>query len=335
MNQPLLSVIVPCYNAEKTLDKCISSIVGQTYTNLEILLVNDGSTDKTGDICDIWGKQDMRIKVIHKQNEGSSYARKTGVEAAEADFVTFVDSDDWIDTEMYANMMTALLSTNSDIAQCGVCNVYSDGRIEHRHKSDKDGLYEVVGRVEGVTLILEDAKWQSYMPNKIFKKHLFHNIVFPKGRAMDEDITIAHSLFHNASQSVYFQDEYYYYLRNDTTSWSLQREMKSCYDRCYARYERYQFVLQHPEYHHMLAYVKSIMLSVGFSVLRDVVKYPQYFPSGWFYILSNMIKSITCTKDELLPVFISRRKRIEIFIFRIHPWLYRYVIYILNIFGRC
>ena len=334
MSQLLLSVIVPCYNAENTLDKCISSILGQTYSNLDVLIVNDGSTDKSGDICVAWEKKDARIKVIHKQNEGLPYARKTGVEAATAEFVTFVDSDDWIDTDMYTNMMTALISTNSDIAQCGVCDVYPYGRIVHRRKTDKDGLYEVVGRAEGVTLILEDAKWQSYMPNKIFKKHLFHNIVFPKGRFMDEDVTIAHTLFHNASQSVYLQDEYYFYLRNMDASWSLQREMKLCYDRCNARYERYLFVEQHPEYHHMLSYAKNIVFTVSFATLRDVIIYPKLFPENWFEVLASRLKSIPYSKKELLPMFISRFKKIEMSTFFFSPKLYRVAVRILGVFSK-
>ena len=105
MSSPLLSVIVPCYNVEKYLDKCIASIGAQTYANLEIILIDDGSADRTGELCDVWQARDPRIKVIHKQNEGSSYARKTGVENATAEYFAFVDSDDWIDPYMYSDMI--------------------------------------------------------------------------------------------------------------------------------------------------------------------------------------------------------------------------------------
>ena len=104
-NQPLLTVIVPCYNVEKYVDKSVASVVGQTYNNLEILLINDGSTDQTRERCDEWQKKDQRIRVINKQNEGLSYVRKTGIENATAEYVTFVDVDDWISLDMYADMM--------------------------------------------------------------------------------------------------------------------------------------------------------------------------------------------------------------------------------------
>ena len=111
MDQPFLSVIVPCYNVETYINRCVSSIVSQTYINLKILLINDGSTDGTGTICDVWQEKDQRIRVIHKQNEGSSYARKTGIEQTTTEYVTFVDADDWIDKNMYASMMSALLTS--------------------------------------------------------------------------------------------------------------------------------------------------------------------------------------------------------------------------------
>ena len=149
-NQPLLTVIVPCYNVEKYMDKCISSIVNQTYANLEIILIDDGSADSTGMICDAWQGKDQRIRVIHKQNEGLSYARKTGVENMTAEYVAFVDSDDWIDADMFTDMMTAMISTNSDIAQCDYCKVFEDGRIEDHSDENTSDTYEVAGRKEGV-----------------------------------------------------------------------------------------------------------------------------------------------------------------------------------------
>ena len=195
MNYPLLSVVVPCYNVEKYLDKCIVSIVEQTYPNLEILLIDDGSPDNSGAICDTWQERDSRIRVIHKQNEGSSYARKTGVEIATAEYITFVDSDDWIDRNMYSDMMTALLSTNSDIVQCDFCIVHEDGRIEHRVQ-ERNTTVETMGRVEGVIMILEDHDWRTSMFTKIFKKKLFEHVEFPKGRAYGEDMIETHRTFY-------------------------------------------------------------------------------------------------------------------------------------------
>ena len=292
-HQPLLSVIVPCYNVEKYIDKCISSIVNQTYPNLEILLINDGSTDSTGILCDEWQKRDSRIRVIHKQNEGLSYARKTGVENAAAEFVTFVDSDDWIDPDMYSDMMSAMISTDSDIAQCDFYEVYEDDTspfpLQRRGEEP-----EVVEREEGVLLILDDKKWRSYMWNKIFKKRLFDHIVFPKGRVY-EDIPIMFSLFHHASRSVYLSAKYYcYYRRNDsiTKIKDIQFLMKSHADLGRAYHERYLFVEHHPEYHSILPFVKSMTYYKGIRLLRCMAVYPQYFPGECFNAKANQLLSI-------------------------------------------
>jgi len=306
INYPLLTVIVPCFNVEKYVEKCIYSIVNQIYTNLEILLIDDGSTDNCGAICDAWQERDSRVRVIHKQNEGLAYARKTGVENATAEYITFVDGDDWIDKEMYADMMKAMLSTNSDIAQCGVCMVYEeDGRKVHLDNEFKTGAFEIIGRIEGVLLILENKKWHSWMWNKIFKKHLFEGIVFPKGRGYGEDF-ISHSLFHKANQSVFTSDEYCYYLqRSDsyTGTLNISNQIKNQCDFLEAWYERYIFVKQNPEYHSALSRSKLWVLRLGIHLLRNIIVLPQHFnvdTSLLFDAKAKQLRSIELNRNDRL-----------------------------------
>ena len=331
-HQPLLTVVVPCYHVEKYIDKCISSIVNQTYPNLEILLIDDGSTDHTGQLCDTWQNKDHRIRVIHKQNEGSSYARKTGVENATAEYVTFVDADDWIDKNMYTNMMSALLTTQSDIAQCGVCDAYEDGTMQHRASEKIDGTFEVIDRIRGVLLIIESKEWQSYMVNKIFKKSLFDRIEFPKGRGLSDDTTIIHILFHHASQTIYLRDEYYYYLQrsgstchSDTVKTS---KMKNQYDTFNAFYERYCFVEQHPEYHPCLVLVKNYAFSRGMRALRNSIIYPQYFPKDHAQSVYHQLNSMQFKwKDIDREVFAPLPlMRMEIFVFLRFPAFHRILV---------
>ena len=330
INQPLLTVIVPCYNVEKYLDKCISSIVGQTYTNLEILLIDDGSPDNSGMICDTWQERDQRIRVIHKQNEGVACARNTGLENATADYITFVDSDDWIDENMYLNMMTALLSTHSDIAQCGVCDAYEDGRIQHRSSGYIDGSFEIIDRIKGVSLIIEDKEWKSYMGNRIFKKHLFDHLEFPKGRMQCEDVTIAHILFHRASQTVFLRDEYYFYLRRDgsiTNSYKMiASKTKNGNDSYKAFYDRYCFVEQHPDYHRYLTLVKNQVILRGLRALRYSMTYPQYFSEGYSYALQKQLHAIRFKRKDMMKEVISPLMRIEISVFIINPVFYKMIV---------
>ena len=130
-----VSIIVPVYNVEKYLDKCIESIVNQTYRNIEIILVDDGSPDKCPEICNEWAKKDDRIKVIHKENGGLSSARNAALEIAQGDYITFVDSDDWIENDMIQSMLTCAAKNDADIVCCGFYfdNVDTTGPVSYTH----------------------------------------------------------------------------------------------------------------------------------------------------------------------------------------------------------
>ena len=119
MEKPLISVLVPAYNVEQYIYQCIDSILGQTYSNLEIIIVNDGSTDKTGNILDVYAKKDDRIKVVHKKNEGLVMARRDALDLMQGEYVGFVDSDDWIEPNMYEELYEAMVDTDADIVTSG------------------------------------------------------------------------------------------------------------------------------------------------------------------------------------------------------------------------
>lgn len=127
--QPLLSVIIPVYKVEKYLDECVASVVNQSYKNLEIILVDDGSPDNCGIMCDAWAEKDSRIKVIHKQNQGLGYARNSGIDVAAGEYMTFLDSDDYVNEMMYERLMVTAVSNNSDIAVCGYNVISSTGEV--------------------------------------------------------------------------------------------------------------------------------------------------------------------------------------------------------------
>ena len=129
MDNVLISVIVPVYKVEDCLDKCVRSIAGQTYTDLEIILVDDGSPDRCGAICDAWAQKDSRVHVIHKQNGGLSDARNAGMKIATGQFVSFIDSDDWIDPDFLEVLMTAMKEQNAQIAECAVELVDESGNV--------------------------------------------------------------------------------------------------------------------------------------------------------------------------------------------------------------
>ena len=318
-SQSLLSVIVPCYNVEKYLDKCILSIIGQTYSNMEILLIDDGSTDTTGKICDAWREKDRRIRVIHKQNEGLSYARKTGIENITAEYVTFVDADDWIDPKMYSDLMSALLSTNSDIAECDLCFAFEDGRIVHRI-DNHDASIKTMGRIEGVAHIFEDNLAFTCFWNKIFKTKLFNGIDFHKDLAYGEDLMV-YKLYHHALQSVYVNSEYYFYLQRSNSicnDKSIPAELKKLREWSDVLYESYDFVEKHQEYHSVLKIIRNYAMCVGLRLLHSMLTYPEQFTGEYYNFKIKQLRSIPLVKGDVIP---HNAKR-ELSLLKISPALY-------------
>ena len=131
-DMPLVSVVVPVYNVEKYLDRCVQSVVGQTYDNLEIILVDDGSTDGSAVICDNWASSDGRIKVIHKKNAGLGMARNSGMDSAGGKYIFFFDSDDYVDTKTVEKCVSTAEKNDSDAVIYALCDVYDDGRTSEK-----------------------------------------------------------------------------------------------------------------------------------------------------------------------------------------------------------
>ena len=323
MSLPLLTVITPCYNVEKYIDKCILSIVNQKYTNLEIILIDDGSADKTGYLCDCWAAKDNRIKVIHKQNEGQSLARKNGIEISSGEYVAFIDADDWIDPEMFIGMMNVMLKTDSDIAQCDFCVVEEfDGSQKHLVNEDKKGSFEIVEHTKGVLLLLEETVWFSGMCNKIFKKSLFVGIEFPKERKYAEDFITLY-IFHAARQSVYVNIEYYFRLaRSGSMCFPVDTQTKhnNKRDLSDALFERYIFVKQHPEYHSALPYIKNNTIHSGIKLLNEILEFPQYYSDNYFKQKAKQLRSISLNKDDI----ISRTFKFYLCLLKISIRLYKF-----------
>ena len=208
----LISVIVPVYKVEPYLDCCVESIVNQTYRNLEIILVDDGSPDHCPEMCDAWAEKDSRIKVIHKENGGLSDARNVGMAAATGELIGFVDSDDWIDKEMYRRLHEAIISTQSDIASCGARRVWSDGRptrevcaVNRNCVLEQPSAMEALLTANGLLQIV----W-----NKLYKSSIARSVSFPKG-LIHEDEFWSWQVIAKAQRIVTIEESFYNYLQRD------------------------------------------------------------------------------------------------------------------------
>lgn len=220
-----ISVIVPVYNVESYLEQCLDSIVGQTFSNLEIILVNDGSTDKSGRICDEFAEKDSRITVIHQKNAGVSSARNSGIEAATGDWLTFVDSDDWLDAEMYRKMTEAAKSSRSaDVIMCDFLNVKPD-KIEKISADLRKGYYEkqdIIKEIYPKLIMIENFGRVpiSSVCICLFKNSLFKEnpIRFDEKLKYSEDNLFMTKIILKADSFLYLKDEYSYHYRQYDTS---------------------------------------------------------------------------------------------------------------------
>lgn len=237
----LISVIVPIYKVEKYLNRCIQSIVDQTYTNLEIILIDDGSPDKCPELCDAWEKKDARIRVIHKENGGLSDARNAGMQIAEGTYVGFVDSDDWIHPRMYERMLSALIKYDVDICECEFEKTEKDVDIV-TPKKVKCG--QVISKMQAMEMVI-DQTVQPVVWNKLYKRTTIQDFPFVVGK-YNEDEYWTYRVIDEIKSMIQIKEKlYFYFYREDSIineTYSIRR-----LDGLEARYERMKYLQKYPE----------------------------------------------------------------------------------------
>jgi len=180
---PLISVIVPVYRVEKYLDRCLQSITAQTYRNLEIILVDDGSPDSSGAICDAWAERDSRIRVIHKKNAGAGAARNTGLDVATGEIISMIDSDDYLEVHMYEHLLS-MMTEDVDIAECDICLTEQDDLEMDDGSKAETCVYDVV---DAMRLHIRDEIFRQTPPNKLYRSKMIGDIRFPEGNLIDDE----------------------------------------------------------------------------------------------------------------------------------------------------
>lgn len=205
MNQELVSLIVPIYKVEMYLDQCVSSIVNQTYQKLEIILVDDGSPDHCPEMCDEWAKKDSRIRIIHKQNGGLSDARNAGIEVCQGEYLAFIDSDDWIETDYVEKMLQTAQNENADIVACTFVDEYeATGKTVFKPKE------RFVGDSEQALLMLYDGTRIAAAAMKLYRHRIWKDMRFPVGRLYEDALT-TYKAFDLADRIAQIPDGLYHY----------------------------------------------------------------------------------------------------------------------------
>lgn len=281
MMEDLISIIVPIYKVEKYLRKCIDSILAQTYANIEVILVDDGSPDRCGAIADEYAAKDSRVRVIHKENGGLSSARNAGVDIAKGEYIGFVDSDDYIHPVMYEKLYTAVKTSASDMAVCDYVCVHEDGTLcGHQYFFGRipTGILTREEAFTGSQFILSPTAW-----NKLYRKALLQAVRFPEGKVHEDEFT-AHHFYGQCNKIACMQDVLYYCVEREGSITS-QFEMKNL-DSIDAFIDRYFFALKNG-YEILAAKTCPIILHALVNSMRKIRGRKMFF--RWLSLLARYI----------------------------------------------
>lgn len=240
-NNDKISIIVPVYNVEKYLEKCVDSLVNQSYSNLEIILVDDGATDSSGNMCDELAIKDDRIKVIHKVNGGLSDARNAGLEVATGDYIAFLDSDDYVHKDLYKDVHSLMVENQCDL---GICNYeYVDEEGKNFYPISDTLKDEVLTKDEALDKLMEKHNFYYVTAwNKLYKKEVLKDIRFPKGK-VHEDEFVAHHVLASINKVVTTSKVYIYYVQRQGSIMNTKFSVKRLHN-AWAFYDRYRFFME-------------------------------------------------------------------------------------------
>ena len=243
---PLISVVVPVFRVEKYLERCVRSIMAQTWCDIEIILVDDGSDDRCPQLCDGFAAADNRVRVIHKPNGGLSSARNAGIEAAAGGYLMFIDSDDCIEPEMAEKLYRALIESGADMSVCGYRCVGENGEELSVHTTDRQCTPRQVLCEEVFRFTENYSNYWNYAWNKLYKRELFDTLRYPEGKTY-EDVFVSADLYMRSERIVFVPDILYNYLRREDSitgrPWSLSR-----FDLAEARFRIAKFYSETPGY---------------------------------------------------------------------------------------
>ena len=231
----MVSVIIPVYNVEKYLRRCLDSVVGQTYKDLEIILVDDGSTDGSTEICEEYAKKDSRIRFLRKQNGGLSSARNAGLLVATGEYVTFVDSDDYIEDFTYERLILNIEKTGAEICVCGSNTILEDGVVVAKDFFEEK-IYDTEQIINNFILNLKTSVW-----NKLYNRKIIKNVVFPNGRIHGEDLVFNLNIMYSGIKMSSIPDCCYNYIKREN-SITTQAFSEKAFDEVWCKDKAYEII---------------------------------------------------------------------------------------------
>ncbi|MGI5970910.1 MAG: glycosyltransferase family 2 protein [Oscillospiraceae bacterium] len=323
-----ISVIVPVYNSAKYLPRCIESIIDQSYRNLEILLVNDGSIDDSLSVCNDYAKKDCRIVVIDKENGGVASARNRALDVATGDYIGFVDSDDYIRGEMYENLLKAITAKGADIAECGYCILDASGNIISRSRF-RDGV--VSGSYQCSFDFVTETNAADFIWNKLFRRSMFDNVRFPD-LSYSEDYIVNIITSYMCRKKAVVSGHYYFYFKNENSKTSSAFRLakmetvkagKQAYYYHKSRYEKLcKYISVYICRHILFCYngLKKSKIKNRRAHIREILRdYREFYPA---------------ISRDVYEIERFRRLRRHLVLFRLCPPLYNILLNIYNAINR-
>jgi glycosyltransferase involved in cell wall biosynthesis len=313
---PKVSIIVPVYKVEAYLQKCVDSILAQTFTDFELILVDDGSPDQSGEICDEYEKMDGRVTVIHKKNGGQGSARNIGLDRSRGEYIGFVDSDDWIEPDMFELLYDSCIQNKCDIAICSY-------QIHYKHKTIINGPHQqtIHDRNQAMKALLEDELYNEVVWSKLFKRTLLEEIRFTEG-IMYEDTAFSYKVIHKSGKVCYVGEPKYHYMKRDNSTMDRARKNKSI-DAVLIYEEMNKFISQH--YSELNNLVSLKLANSAMQVLNTIAcseKFSSY--KNDYYKVSNILNS-QFHKTRKLPYY-NKNVKFLLLASKIHPLLYKLII---------
>lgn len=323
---PKISIVVPVYNCEKYISNCINSILEQSFKDFELILVDDGSSDRSFEICESFAKKDNRVRAIHQPNSGVSRARNRGLDEAKGEYIGFVDGDDCVDKEMYERLYKNLADNNADISICGIVNYFvkKDGTTEKVRQSPVDGFWIFSGE-QALKEALQSRLYSVNPVNKLFKRELFDKLRYPEGK-ISEDAFLIPVVISKAGKVVYDSKPMYYYLRREnsiTTSnfsdsgWDVVEAYKNHLNMVSEKFPNLKKVAK---FRYLWAYtyvIDKIMLS------ENSENYLEDFKKAFNFIKKNILQII------FNPYF-SLKRKIAVMVLLINKKIYKKMIMTVN-----
>lgn len=311
LNKDLISIIVPIYNVEDYLSQCVESILQQTYTPLEIILIDDGSIDSSGNICDDLSKKDKRIKVIHQKNKGLSGARNTGIEHSNGEYISFIDSDDFVEPDFIEFLYNNLINNDVEISACGMCDFYNNDYVINKHFKNIKKKYNM----EQSHIYLNVLGYFDVAAcNKLYKKDLFSDLRFPLGKTC-EDWRVMYKLIDKINFLYYDSTVKYYYRQRKN---SITKSNKIRYDGIEAANDAIEFY-KIKGYNFALPYAYQSLLIAQLGVYNNYLRLGKELDCQKIYKASLEInKKLTYRKLKI-------NKKIQILIYLYLNSVYNFI----------